>query len=59
MTLEEMAIEGVKNYLVDLLQKKSWCKARLIGVALEGLINTQLAPRREQELNSAGTTERR
>lgn len=37
-TYEDIAIEGVKKYLINTLENREWCKARRIGKALEILV---------------------
>lgn len=41
MTREEAAIFATKEYLVKLLNEKSWCQARQVGQALEILVNAE------------------
>lgn len=35
---EDIAIEAIKEYLINLLQNREWCKAKRIGKALEILV---------------------
>ena len=39
MSTREQAIQSVKEYLINLLIQNDWCAARLVGAALEGLVN--------------------
>lgn len=35
---EDIAIEAIKEYLINLLQNREWCKAKRIGKAFEILV---------------------
>jgi hypothetical protein len=41
---ENEAILDTRDYLVQLLKEKNWCKARTVGKALELLLETRNAP---------------
>lgn len=41
---DEKAIDAVRDYLTYLLQKKEWCSAKMVGKALELLVDSTRTP---------------
>lgn len=37
-TYEDAAVDAVRDYLIELLKERQWCRARQVGGALRALI---------------------
>jgi len=53
---EDTAIDAVRDWLMELLKKRDWCQARIVGSALEILVGGR--GRRGGTVDEAQTTER-